>query len=245
MASDVTARHAMSGCARGQPGKRAVIIANGVAPDEATVRRWLQPEGDAVQVWLLCADGGARTALALGLQPEVVVGDMDSLDEVMQARLRAMGCRMVVYPAAKDWTDLELALRLAVEEGASEIVVMGALGGRLDQELANLLLLFLPELKDVPTRIVDDRQEMFVVRGQAEIVGQAGDVVSLIPLGGDVEGIVTEGLLYPLRGEPLRIGPARGVSNVMAAQVARVTIQSGTLLMVYLHSDPGSFAHSR
>ena len=234
----------MSRYAREQPSRRAVIIANGVAPDEATVRRWLQPDDGSIQVWLLCADGGARTALALGLQPEVVVGDLDSLDEAMQARLKAMGCRMVVYPAAKDWTDLELALRLAVEEGASEIVVMGALGGRLDQELANLLLLFLPELKEVPTRIVDDRQEMFVVRSQAEIVGQAGDVVSLIPLGGDVQGIVTEGLLYPLRGEPLGIGPARGVSNVMAAQVARVTIQSGTLLMIHLHSDPRSSVHS-
>ena len=239
------ARCVMSGCATEHPRQRAVIMANGIAPDEATVRRWLQPDDNSVQVWLLCADGGARTALALGLQPEVVVGDLDSLGEAMQARLKAMGCRMVVYPAAKDWTDLELALRLAVEEGASEIVVMGALGGRLDQELANLLLLFLPELKDVPTRIVDDRQEMFVVRGQAEIVGRAGDVVSLIPLGGDVEGIVTEGLLYPLRGEPLRIGPARGVSNVMTARVARVTIQSGTLLMIHFHSDPGSSANSR
>lgn len=235
----------MSGCARERPDRRAVIIANGVAPDEATVRRWLEPDAGSVQVWLLCADGGARTALALGLQPEVVVGDLDSLDEAMQARLRVMGCRMVVYPAAKDWTDLELALRLAVEEGASEIVVMGALGGRLDQELANILLLFLPGLKEVPTRIVDDRQEIFVVRSRAEIVGQAGDVVSLIPLGGDVQGIVTEGLLYPLRGEPLVIGPARGISNVMAAQVARVTVRSGTLLIVHLYSDPTSSAHSR
>lgn len=240
MASDVMPQHTMSGCARVHPGRRAVIIANGVAPDEATVRRWLQPDDYSVHVRLICADGGARTALALGLQPEVVVGDMDSLDEAMQARLKAMGCRMVVYPPAKDWTDLELALRLAVEEGASEIVVMGALGGRLDQELANLLLLFLPALKDIPTRVVDDRQEMFVVRSHAEIVGQAGDVVSLIPLGGDVHGIVTEGLLYPLRSEPLVIGPARGVSNVMAARVARVTIQSGTLLVIHLHSNPVS-----
>ncbi len=239
------AQYAMSGSTGERPNRRAVIIANGVAPDEATAHRWLQPDDGSVQVWLLCADGGARTALALGLQPEVVVGDLDSLDEAMQARLRAMGCRMVVYPAAKDWTDLELALRLAVEEGASEIVVMGALGGRLDQQLANLLLLFLPELKEVPTRIVDDRQEMFVVCSQAEIVGQAGDVVSLIPLGGDVKGIVTEGLLYPLRGEPLVIGPARGVSNVMAAQVARVTVQSGTLLIVHLHSNLLSSPPSR
>jgi thiamine pyrophosphokinase len=128
---------------------------------------------------------------------------------------------------------LELALKLAVQEGADEIVILGALGGRLDQELANILLLLLPELQDISTRIADDRQEMFVARGQAEIAGQSGDVVSLIPLGGDAEGIVTEGLLYPLSDEPLLSGPARGVSNVMTGRKARVTLRSGTLLIVH------------
>jgi len=207
---------------------RTVIIANGIAPDEATVRCWLNSG-----TRLICADGGARTALALGLRPDVVVGDMDSLDQAQQAQLSAMGCRRVVYPAAKDWTDLELALKLAVDEGAAEIVVLGALGGRLDQELANILLLLLPELASVPTRIVDERQEMFVTRGEAAIAGQPQDIVSLIPLGGDVTGIVTEGLLYPLHDEPLLAGPARGISNVMLSQVARVTLKSGALLVIH------------
>jgi thiamine pyrophosphokinase len=210
---------------------RAVIFANGVAPDEATVRRWLNSA-----TRLICADGGARTALALGLRPDVVVGDLDSLDEARQAQLVAMSCRMVVYPVGKDWTDLELALKLSVEEGATEIVVLGALGGRLDQELANILLLLLPELEGIPVRIVDERQEMFIARGEATIAGQPGDIVSLIPLGGDVTGIVTKGLLYPLKDEPLLAGPARGISNVMTEPVARVTLRSGSLLVV--HSEP-------
>jgi thiamine pyrophosphokinase len=211
---------------------RAVILANGVAPDAAMVHRWLQPD-EGTQARLICADGGARTALALGLKPDVVVGDLDSLDKAMQARLGEIGCRLVVYPAAKDWTDLELALQLAVQEGATEIVILGALGGRLDQELANILLLLLPELENVPTRIVDDRQEMFVTRSQAEVVGQSGDIVSLIPLCGDAQGIVTEGLMYPLCDEPLVSGPARGISNVMTGQAARVTLRSGTLLIIH------------
>ena len=207
---------------------RAVIIANGIAPDEATVRRWLN---SATQ--LICADGGARTALSLGLRPDVVVGDLDSLDEVQRVQLVAMGCRMVIYPVAKDWTDLELALKLAVEEGATDIVILGALGGRLDQELANILLLLLPELKNVSARIVDERQEMFVARGEVTIAGQSGDIVSLIPLGGDVVGIITEGLMYRLQDEPLLAGPARGISNLMIGQVARVTLRSGALLVIH------------
>jgi len=208
---------------------RAVVFANGNEPDEATVSHWLRP-GDR----LICADGGARTALSLGLKPDVVIGDLDSLDETQQAQLKTMGCRLIVYPVAKDWTDLELALKLAVEEGATEIVILGALGGRIDQELANILLLLLPDLEDIPTRIVDERQEMFVMRGEAVITGQAGEIVSLIPLGGDATGIVTEGLLYPLRNEPLLAGPARGISNEMTGEVARVTLKSGALLVVHL-----------
>src|SRR5512136_743295 len=208
--------------------QRAVVFANGMAPDRATVCRWLRP-GDRV----ICADGGAKTALALDLTPDVVIGDLDSLDEVQQAQLKAQGCRLVVYPVAKDWTDLELALKLAVQEGAAEIVILGALGGRLDQELANILLLLLPELEHIPARIVDERQEMFVTRGEAAIVGQPEDIVSLIPLGGDVTGIVTEGLLYPLHGEPLLAGPARGISNVMLGEVAHVTLKSGALLVIH------------
>ncbi len=203
-------------------------MANGIAPDETTVRRWLDSA-----TRLICADGGARAALSLGLQPDVVVGDLDSLDDAQQAQLAALGCRLAVYPVAKDWTDLELALKLAMEEGATEVVILGALGGRLDQELANIMLLLLPELDNVSVRIVDERQEIFVARSEATLAGQPGDIVSLIPWGGDVRGIITEGLMYPLRDEPLLAGPARGISNMMIGQVARVTLRSGALLVIH------------
>ncbi len=218
--------------------QRTVVIANGTPPRAATVRRWLAPDPDSpgMTVRLICADGGARSALSLGLTPEVVVGDLDSLDEPQRQELHARGSRLVVYPPEKDWTDLELALKLAVAEGATEIIVTGALGGRLDQELANVLLLLLPELQGIPTRIVDERQEMFVTRNRASIAGQPGDIVSLIPLGGSVEGIVTVGLQYPLRDETLVSGPARGISNVMLGDTAEVTLRQGTLLVI--HSQP-------
>jgi len=212
--------------------QRVVVIANGVPPSRAVVKHWLTPGAR-----LVCADGGARAALALGLTPHTVVGDFDSLDESHQAPLQELGSRLLVYPKDKDWTDLELALKLAVEEGAAEIVLLGALGGRIDQALANIFLLLLPELHNVPTRIVDESQELFVARERAEVAGQPGESVSLIPLGGDVQGIVTEGLHYPLHDETLAVGPARGVSNVMTGKMARVTLRAGCLLVIHARTS--------
>jgi thiamine pyrophosphokinase len=208
---------------------RTIIIANGVRPTESAVRRWLRP-GDR----LICADGGARIALALGLQPNVVIGDLDSLDELAQTQLKAMGVRFIVHPAAKDETDLELALRLAAQEEAAEIVVMGGFGGRLDQTIANVLLLTLPQLAGIPTCLVDGEQKATVIRGEVIIQGHPGDTLSLIPLGGDAEEVRTAGLLYPLRGETLRFGPARGVSNVFVDSTARVSLRRGILLAIHI-----------
>jgi thiamine pyrophosphokinase len=212
---------------------RCVIIANGGPPDRETARRHA-----AGADLLVAADGGAHHALALGLIPHVVIGDLDSLAEEEQARLRAGGTCFIVHPAAKDETDLELALLYAVERDADPIVVLGALGGRLDQTLANVLLLTMPALIGREVRLVDGAQTAFVVRDEATLSGQAGDTVSLIPLGGEARGITTSGLAYPLDDGTLPFGPALGVSNAMTALQARVQVRDGLLLCVHLsHSE--------
>jgi len=210
--------------------KRVIVVANGDPPIDSEMRRWWQPG-----VRLIAADGGARHLLSLGFTPHTVVGDLDSLDIETHEQLIRQGCYLVPHPAEKDETDLELALLLAVKEDAAEIVVLGALGGRLDQLLANVLLLALPELMDVTARLVDNEQEAFVVHGgsQATVEGQVGDTLSLIPLAGDVSGIYTQGLKWPLTGDTLLVGPARGVSNVIVSLPVYVQVEKGTLLVVH------------
>jgi thiamine pyrophosphokinase len=210
--------------------QRTVIIANGDPPTAADVGRWLQP-GDR----LMAANGGAKSALALGFVPDVVVGDIDSLDAEVCEQLTQHGCRLVRHPVEKDETDLELALLRAVDEGATEIVVLGALGGRLDQLLANVLLLTLPQLAEVSVRLADDEQEAFVVHGgtQAVVEGQVGDTLSLLPLQGDAYGIYTQGLKWSLAGDPLFSGPARGVSNVIVSLPVCIRVETGALLVVH------------
>ncbi len=210
---------------------RAIIIANGQIHEGDFYRSLVVPT-DLV----ICADGGASNALALGLQPQVVIGDLDSLDSNLQAQLEADGCQVLAYPARKDETDLELALRYAIERGVDEILILGALGGRIDQTLANVLLLALPELRYVKAKILGGRQEVSLIRDAALIEGQVGDTFSLLPLTEEVTGIYTEGLEYALENATLYLGPSRGISNVLTSSQARVRIDRGLLLAVVIHN---------
>jgi thiamine pyrophosphokinase len=211
---------------------RAIIFANGEFPDPQSTRGLLRPDD-----LIIAADGGTRHALAAGVIPHVIVGDLDSLAPDEQARVEAAGARVIRFSPRKDETDLELALLHAVHEGATVIVILAALGGRLDQTIANLLLLALPELRGLDVRIVEGTQTAFLVQDERLIEGRPGDTVSLIPLGGDAVDVTTEGLEWPLHEDTLRFGPARGVSNVLAAERARVRVRRGLLLCVVTHAS--------
>lgn len=209
---------------------RAVIIAGGEPREDLNWQRWVR-EGDLT----IGADGGAARALAHGLEPEWVIGDMDSLPDEEKSRLEALGSRFMVHPPAKDETDLELSLAFATERGAREIIVLGALGGRLDHTLANLLLMTLPALSSVRVRIVEGDEEAFVVRAgeSVSVHGRIGDTVSLLPLVGDAHGVTTTGLAWQLVGEALKFGFTRGVSNVMVAAEASIQVEKGVVLVVH------------
>jgi thiamine pyrophosphokinase len=209
---------------------RAIIVASGQTNEDTQWRRWAQ-DTDLI----IGADGGAARALAWGLQPHLVIGDMDSLPDEAQGKLTTLGCRFVEHPRAKDETDLELALTHAAEAGVQEIVILGALGGRLDHTLANVLLLTLPQLTGLSVRIVNGDEEALVIRGGETVTleGQQGDLVSLLPLGGDACGVTTTGLTWPLQGDILRFGFSRGVSNVMAEAVARIKLERGYLMVIH------------
>lgn len=210
---------------------RAVIVANGMIEDEEGAKATA-----AGASMLICADGGAHHVLRWGLRPHAVIGDMDSLDEEALHRLEAAGAVLLRYPSRKDETDLELALDYAVRQGADEIFILGALGGRWDHTVANILLLTWSRLEGREVQIIAGQERLFLVRRQVTLHGAAGDIVSLLPLSPVVEGIVTSGLEYPLRGEPLYMGPSRGVSNVMLGPEASITIESGWLLVVHRQS---------
>jgi thiamine pyrophosphokinase len=183
---------------------------------------------------VVAADRGAEALARLGRIPDVLVGDMDSITPQTRRHIEAKGVEVILLPPAKDETDTEAAVRLAIERGAEEIIIYGALGGpRLDHLIANLLLLLAPWLEPARVRMVDDLHEVFLVKGEADVRGKPGDVVSLLPLDKEVKDVRTDGLLYPLAGEALHRSPTRGVSNVMIGDRARVTHGPGELLLIH------------
>jgi thiamine pyrophosphokinase len=209
---------------------RAIVLGNGQVGDQVALARRLSDWGDAL---IVAADGGARLANALGLRVDALIGDQDSLNPSHLEALQASGVHLETHPTSKDETDLELALLYAVERGATHILIVGALGGRLDMTIGNVLLLALPQLVGLDVRLIEGEQTAWLIRDEATIYGQPGGTLSLIPLGGDVLGIRTQGLEYPLDDEPLHFGAARGLSNVLTAPVAHVRLREGMLLAVH------------
>ncbi|PID56192.1 thiamine diphosphokinase [candidate division KSB3 bacterium] len=206
---------------------KAVIFVNGRFHSPETARQHVSPCD-----YLIAADGGARHAVVLGLNPHIVIGDLDSLSLELERRLKRASTQFLRFPGDKDKTDLELAIEHALEKGVESILLIAALGGRLDQSLANIMLLTLPILKETPVSILDGNQHAFLLRNRVTILSKTGDLVSILPLAGDAQGVSSEGLKWPLRDETLPMGSSRGMSNVMLNERAVIRLRQGLLLCV-------------
>jgi thiamine pyrophosphokinase len=218
---------------------RALVLADGdrVSRNELDAA-W--PGWDDGISLVVAADGGARLARDLGCRIDLWVGDGDSLGAEELAGLERQGVPVQRARADKDESDAELALVAAIRLGATDITVLGALGGRrLDHALANVALLSHPELRRRPARLLDARTRVMLLDAPADgprvlqpLPGRPGDLVSLLPWGAPVEGVTTTGLRYRLRDATLQAGPARGLSNVRDVDDAAVEIRRGRLLVV-------------
>ncbi|MCE7858532.1 MAG: thiamine diphosphokinase [Chloroflexi bacterium CFX2] len=205
-----------------------IIFANGSLPNPEKARALIRP-GD----YILCADGGTRHALDLGLTPNIVIGDLDSVTYEERRKMEEMGVEVLEFSRDKNETDLELVINHALTLNSSQILILAALGGRMDHTLANITLLSNLQLATFNIRLADGVEELFFCRDQAQVEGRSGDIVSLIPWQGEVTGVFTENLRWHLHHETLYPDKTRGISNEMTAEVATITIQSGLLLIVH------------
>ena len=208
--------------------QRVVIFANGELPDIDKAHSLLRDDD-----YIICADGGTRHASALDIRPDLVIGDMDSTDSGILQKLQSDDVSIELFPQDKDETDLELAINKAVALNPKSIVIVAALGGRLDQTIANIALISNIQLSTINIKLDDGVDEIFFCRDQVEVRGRSGDIVSLIPWQGDVPGVQTENLKWRLNSETLFSEKTRGISNEMTADTANIKILSDVLLIVH------------
>ena len=216
---------------------RAVIVADGDA--DAELLQTLAVAEPPPR--LIAADAGAGRVLAAGLTPELVVGDLDSISRVDRALLDTLGVEVRQARADKDESDMELCVAAALKAGATDLTLLGATGVvRPEHSIANLLLLADPRLDAIDVCIAGHGSTVRRIGtadgpGAIEIEGAPEDFVSLLPIGGVVRGVSTDGLRFPLRGEDMPLGSTRGLSNEITHQRASVRSERGLLLVI--HTD--------
>ena len=218
-------------------GKRVFIVAGGELGDPSFFKAQVEM---AAPVAVICADGGARHLEAVGIVPDLIVGDMDSLERERQDYYQAQGTRIIRHPQHKDETDTELALREAFALSPGEVWIWGALGHRVDHTLANCALLAQGAERGIEVKLIDSWCEVLLIRGRKTLSGQVGQTVSLLPFLGEASGITLTGFEYPLAKAVMGIGHPYGISNCLTAPEGIIEVEAGCLLAVR-YFRPGIF----
>ena len=214
--------------------KRCLILTGGRL-DPAFAGSFLQTE-EFNRV--IAVDGGLKGAKELGLVPDVIVGDFDSVDPAVLAFYRKMEHIVwEVHQPEKDDTDTELALKRAMAMGAGDIVILGATGGRLDHMLGNIHLLYPCLQKGVHAAIVDPQNRLYMIDGEYHFPAKKmwGKYISFLPLTQEVKGITLKGFKYPLTGRDIEIGTSLCISNELIEEEGVITFEDGVLIVVESH----------
>ncbi len=209
---------------------KCVILANG---DYGNIDsyKWLLKEADII----LCADGGANYAYKMGITPAYIVGDMDSIHPPVVDYYKEQGVEFRRYPQRKDFTDTQLILALAEELNASEIVFLGSLGKRLDHTLSNLYCGGELALKGKKVWHYTANYAAYLVNKEITISGQVGDIVSVLALTDEAQGVYEEGFEYPLQNVILKKWNPYAISNVLAENEGVIKVREGLLLVIHYH----------
>ena len=209
--------------------QKIIIISGGRLVDPEFFHKKIAEIGNCL---IICCDGGARHFQNLGIKPDVIIGDMDSIDPAQLADYSARGIKIIKYSTKKDFTDTELALDYALSLKPEKIFIWCALGGRIDHTLANVFLLGKGQEKGIETLLIDEYSKTFVLDKEKIFTNDTGKTVSLIALSPEVTGITLTGFLYPLQEGILAAGESRGISNIITADRAGIIVKSGKLLVI-------------
>lgn len=207
---------------------KCVLMANGEYGDLEKYRRVLAGMGHVI-----CADGGANYAYRLGLKPDYIIGDMDSISPEIAEFFTDAGVTVKKYPRSKDFTDTQLAFALAQEIGAREILVLGSLGGRLDHTMSNLYAGVEAVHQGIKVSHFTPECIVYLLKGKMTLHGRKGDLVSVLALTERATGVYEIGFEYPLDNVMMEMSNPFAISNVLSTDQAEIKVQSGILAVFH------------
>lgn len=215
----------------------AILFGSAEIKDYAYIKRYVKKVISHANndVFIICCDGGLNVVKHLSIEPNLIIGDFDSVSEeilISYEDSNDLDVQIKKFKTIKDETDMELGLKYAINEGASYIFMFGGIGNRMDHSLANCGLLLQALRNNIPACLVNENNSIWLTDSKVMIKGNPGDLISLIPCGELAEGISTSGLLYPLKNETLYLQNARGVSNVMSDKECVVQVTRGLLYII-------------
>ncbi|MCX7695573.1 MAG: thiamine diphosphokinase [Caloramator sp.] len=205
---------------------KALIIAHGYSSEESLKRELKDTD------IIICSDGGAIYAMEEGINPNIIIGDLDSIDKKVYEYFLEKDINIVSYPKEKDFSDTELCIDYAVSSGADKICILSGIGSRIDHSLINISLLYKIKNKGVEGYIATDSAYIYICTDFLEIEGEIGDTLSLIPLTLEVKGITTKGLKYKLLEGNILLGQSIGVSNEFVEKKCSIKVEEGILIVV-------------
>jgi len=185
---------------------------------------------------VVLVDGGANQASRIGVVPRWVVGDMDSIIPEAWDYAAGLETEFVAVPCEKDETDTQLALDLVAREGASEVVIWGGIGSRIDHTLSNLFNAASLIAQGIMVRFESPEETIYIIDDFLQLPGNAGETVSLIAMGEDVQGVTLQGFKYPLTRETLFCHRQYGVANIITSPDPTIDIESGIVAVIHYQS---------
>jgi len=202
--------------------EKCLIITGGEVIDNKRLLKLVRESS-----YIICADRGAETAFKLSIRPDIILGDLDSINSEI---LKKMDVRIIDYPTDKDFTDTELAILHAVDMGYNKIDVVNATGNRMDHVFSTFLLLYKYDTIDI--RIVGSHFEAFLLREDLKIFHQKGRILSIIPVGDSLENIYLTGFKFPLIGQSVSVGDSLCVSNIIIEDEAEIKLSKGKAIII-------------
>jgi len=206
---------------------KCIIVCNGYSVTKELIEEYLTED-----TFLICADGGANHLKKLGVIPDILIGDFDSISVETIEFYQNKNIEIINFPPEKDYTDSELAVETAISKGFKDIIILGGIGSRMDHTIANVFLLKMIHEAGCKGALIDENNIIQLLSKSISINKQNGYKLTLIPLTPTVEGITTNGLYYPLDNFTLKQGSTRGVSNEFLEDKASVSIKNGLLLVI-------------